>query len=494
MSQDPSVAPPGARTPEDALVVTPPPGPARPSPLAWARARGERADLREELRRLLALAVPLVVSHLATIGMSTVDTLMVGPLGAGPLAGLAIGGAIHSATLMVSMGLLLGMSPLVSQAHGAGRPREPRRVLVQGLWLALALSVPMVALSLAGEPLALALGQAPAVSARAGEYLTGVAAGIPPVLIFMALRGYVEGLGTTRPSMVFLLLGFAVNVPANALLVYGALDLFPALGVAGAGWATSLVRWVMLAAMAAWLLRHPELHPFHGVRLVFRVRRVARILRLGVPISAQMALEVGLFAFAAIMMGWFGPLPLAAHQVTINLAATTFMVALGTALAGTIRVGFHVGGRRPEGVHRTVVATYTLAVGFMALCALAFLLAPRFLLGLYTQDPEILALGSRLLFIAALFQVFDGAQVAGICLLRGAGDTRIPMMMAGLGYWAVGLPTAYGLAFHTGLGPAGVWVGLSAGLAVVAVLMGLRVRRMLWRGEMLRPRARQVRA
>lgn len=486
MSQDPS-APPAARTPEDALVEAPAPDPSRPRRPTWAEARAEeRAGLRDELRRLLSLAVPLVVSHLATIGMTTVDTLMVGPLGAGPLAGLAIGGAIHSATLMVAMGLLLGMSPLVSQAHGGGRAREPRRVLVQGLWLALGLSVPMVALSLAGEPLALALGQAPDVSARAGEYLTAVAAGIPAVLIFMALRGYVEGLGTTRPSMVFLLIGFAVNVPANALFVYGALDVFPALGVAGAGWATSLVRWVMLAAMGAWLLRHPELHPFKGVRLVFRARRIARILRLGIPISAQMALEVGLFAFAAIMMGWFGPLPLAAHQVTINLAATTFMVALGTSLAGTIRVGFHVGGRRPEGVHRTVVATYTLAVGFMALCALAFLLVPRTLLGLYTGDPEILALGARLLFIAALFQVFDGAQVAGICLLRGAADTRVPMMLAALGYWAVGLPTAYLLGFHTELGPAGVWVGLSAGLAVVAVLMAARVRRMLWRGEMLR--------
>lgn len=432
--------------------------------------------------------MPLVVSHLATIGMTTVDTLMVGPLGATPLAALAIGGAIHSAVFMVALGLILGMTPLVSQAHGAGRIRECRRILVQGLWLSLAVTLPLMALHFAGGALALLLKQPEEVATLAGGYLSAVAWGIPPLLVFAAIRNYVEGMGTTRPSMAFLVLGFLVNIPANALLVYGALGVVPALGVVGAGWATSVVRWVMLAAMAGWLLRHPGLHPFRGVRILPRLRRLGRIARIGTPIAGQLALEVGLFSFAAVMMGWFGSTALAAHQVTINLAATTFMVALGTSLAGTIRVGYHMGGRRPADVRRTVIATYAASVGFMALCALAFLLFPRTLLGLYTRDPDILSLGTRLLFLAALFQVFDGAQVAGICLLRGAADTRIPMAVAALGYWAVGLPVAWILGFRTTLGPSGVWVGLSVGLAAVAVLMALRVRRVLWGGAVLADR------
>ncbi|HEX2091621.1 MAG TPA: MATE family efflux transporter, partial [Longimicrobiaceae bacterium] len=246
-----------------------------------------------------------------------------------------------------------------------------------------------------------------------------------------------------------------------------------------------LVRWAMLAIMAGYLVRHPRLDPFHGGRWGPRGELLRGITWIGAPIGAQLGLEVGLISFTAVMVGWFGPVELAAHQVTINLASLTFMVALGVSLAGSIRVGQHIGAGSARGVRRAVAATYLCAVGFMALCALTFSLFPRQLVGIYTSDTAIVGVAAALLGVAAFFQVFDGAQVAGLCTLRGAADTRVPMVVALLGYWLIGVPVGYLLGFRGGLGPVGVWTGLSAALATVALLLGWRVRRVLWSPEVL---------
>ncbi|MBI4545848.1 MAG: MATE family efflux transporter [Gemmatimonadetes bacterium] len=448
---------------------------------APGRSRRRRLFLHE-LTGLLALAGPIIVSQLGTVGMTTVDTLMVGPLGATPLAAAAVGSAIHTTALWVCSGVILGMAPLVSQAFGAGRPDECRRVLVHGAWLALILSLPLIALCLLGQDVALLLRQKPDVARLAGGYLRALAAGVPPALLFMALRQYLEGMGMARPTMVMTLLGLGVNVLGNWAFIYGVDGWIPAMGVVGSGWATTLVRWTMLLAMAAYLLGRPALRGFAGVHWRPVPALLARITRIGAPIAGQLGVEVGLFAFAAIMMGWFGATQLAAHQVTINIAATTFMVALGASLAGSIRVGQHIGAGSRRAVRRAVFATYLLSMSFMGVCALLFVTLPQELIGLYTSDPGVVALGSTLLLFAALFQLFDGAQVAGICVLRGAADTRGPMLIAAGGYWAIGLPTAYLLGFRTPLGPSGIWAGLSVALGAVAVLLAARVRGVLWQG------------
>lgn len=435
---------------------------------------------RREIGTLLGLAGPIVVSQLGQVGMNTTDTIMVGPLGATPLAAVGLASALHAFVLMVATGVVLGSGPLVSQAFGAGRRGECREVLVQAGWVALAASLPLVAFQLAGRPLALLLGQPSEVAALAGGYMAALAPGVPAILLFFAFRQFLEGMGRTLPAMVITFLGLAVNVAANRALIYGVPGWVPALGAVGSGWATSLVRLVMLGAMVLYLALHPRFHPFRGVRFRPRAELLARIARIGGPISAQLGLEMGLFSFAAVMMGWFGPVELAAHQVTINIAATTFMVALGVSLAGSIRVGQHLGASARPAARRAAIATYALSLGFMGTCALVFLLVPRVLIGLYTRDPRILALASSLLVIAALFQLFDGAQVAGLNALRGAADTTVPMWICAVGYWGVGLPVALGLGFRTPLGPYGVWAGLSAGLAAVALLLAWRVRRVLW--------------
>jgi multidrug resistance protein, MATE family len=444
--------------------------------------------MAHESRAMGRIAGPIVVSQLGGIAMSTVDTIMVGPLGAPSLAAVGLASAVYMTVMMAFMGILMGMSPLVAQAHGAGDHAETRRVLVQGLWLAAMLSVPMTLVALLGLPVARLLGQADEVARLAGAYMVALAPGVVPMLLFLAFRQYLDGMGLTRPAMVITFLGLAVNVAGNYALIYGfeaAVPLLgtvrvPGMGVVGSGWATTLVRWTMFAAMAWYVLRQREPSVFAGVALRPLRRRLGRILAIGAPIGGQLTAEVGVFAFAVVLMGWISPVAQAAHQVAINIAATTFMVALGTGLAGTIRVGHHVGAGSRRGVHRAAVATYGVVLGFMGVCAVAFLVAPRWILTLYTRDPEIVGLGVGLLAMAAAFQLFDGGQVAGLSVLRGASDTRVPMWITILGYWGIGAPAAYLLGFHTPLGPIGVWAGLVVSLMTVSLLLAWRVRRVLW--------------
>ncbi|HSU17012.1 MATE family efflux transporter [Longimicrobium sp.] len=433
-----------------------------------------------EVRQLLRLAGPIIVGQLGGVAMTTTDTIMVGPLGAASLAAAGLGSGIHFSLLVTMSGMLMGMTPLVSQSFGAGDRAECRRVAVQGIWLAVLVSIPITVASILGRPIALSLGQDPEVAALAGRFMMALAPGVLPLMLFMALRVYLDAMGRTRVAMTMMFVGVAVNVLGNRLLIYGVPGVVRPMGVVGSGLSTSIVRWAVLAVMGVYVARHPELSPFRGVRLRPVPARMRRIAAIGAPIGAQVGAEVGTFSFAAVMMGWLGPVQLAAHQVTINIASVTFMVAVGASAAGGIRVGHHLGAGSRRGVHRAGLATYVVAIGFMSLCALAFLLFPRQLIGLYTSDREIMAYGTALLFTAALFQVFDGAQVTGLSLLRGAADTRVPMWITLIGYWGIGIPVAYVLGFHTGMRHVGIWSGLVLSLAVVAVALLWRVRRVLW--------------
>jgi MATE family multidrug resistance protein len=433
-----------------------------------------------ELERLLRLAGPIIVSQLGMVGMNTADTIMVGPLGAVQLAAAGLGSALHFFGIVLCMGAIMGMAPLVSQAFGAGERMRCREVMVQGAWLALLLSVPVMAMNFWGGAIAGVLGMQSDVRVLAGGYMRALTWGIPPFFVFMAGRQYLENMGVTTPAMVITFVALALNIVANRVFMYGVGDVVPAMGVVGTGHATTLVRWAMCAALVLYIALHREFR-VAGVRRAPDAALLHRMVRIGGPVGAQFGLEVGLFSFAAIMMGWIGAVPLAAHQVTINIASTTFMVALGVSLAGSIRVGQHIGARRPRAMRRAALGAYVLSIGFMGLCALLFVAAPRWLIGLYTSDAEILALGAQLLLFAAAFQVFDGAQVAGVSVLRGAAETRSAMVVAAVGYWVVGVPIAYLLAFRTPLSYNGIWAGLTAGLAVAAVMLALRARTLLWR-------------
>ncbi|HEX8433229.1 MAG TPA: MATE family efflux transporter [Longimicrobium sp.] len=436
-----------------------------------------------ELRALTLVAGPIMASQLGGIAMNTTDTIMLGRLGATALAAAGLAGGVQMLIIVVCNGIVMGMSPLVSQAFGAGDIRECRRVLVQGLWLALALAVPSTLLSVYGRPLSLLLGQEAEVARITGDYLAALAPGVLPLLAFMAFRQYLEGMGVTRPAMWMTFLGVLLNIVGNQILIWGVPGVVPALGVVGSGAATSAVRWAMLAAMLVYVMRHPELHPFRDVSLRPVTERIRRIVKVGVPIGAQLGAEVGIFSFAAVMMGWLGAVQLAAHQVTINVVSITYMVPLGASIAGGIRVGQHVGAGNRRAVHRAALATFLVSLAFMGVFALVFLAAPEAIIRLYTDDARIIRLGVTLLGLAAAFQIFDGAQVAALSVLRGASDTRIPMWITLAGYWGVGFPVGYLLGFHTSWAHAGIWGGLVVSLALVALLLAIRVRQVLWGRE-----------
>lgn len=458
--------------------TAPPPVRHRTGHRASRRRRGRL--FRHEVSVLSRIAAPIMLAQLGAVGLNTMDTIMVGPLGAESLAAVGLSTALHMASLIVCTGTVLGMGPLVSQSFGAGELQSARRVLVQGMWLALLLSLPVIWFAVEGERIALLLRQDPEVAALVGGYMWALAFGVVPVLLFLAARQYLEGMSLTKPAMVVSFLGLAVNYVGNRVLIFGVEGWIQPMGVVGSGWSTTVVRWAMLAAMLVYLLRATGLSPLTGISLRPRWPVVGRIASIGAPAGIQLGLEVGLFSFAAVMMGWFGATELGAHQVTMNIASTTFMLALGMSLAGSVRVGQRIGAGDVRGARRAAAATYGLSLAFMLVCAALFLVAPERLIGLYTSDPELRALGASLLFYAALFQLFDGAQVAGFCILRGAADTRVPMFLAGLAYWIVGVPLAWFLAFRVMEGPQGIWLGLVIALLLAAALLAARVRAVVW--------------
>ena len=353
--------------------------------------------------------------------------------------------------------------------------------------MSLLLSIPVTVAVLA---LSAALGRwglHPAVLQLTQPYLDILAWSIPPLLLYASFRRYLQGMGVVRPVMVALVLANVLNAFVNWLLIFGRLGA-PALGVRGSAWATVGARVVMAGVLAAVIVfrerrlvrdttlklrdrrnAHPIAWRTHGWHVDLGPMR--RLLALGLPAASQVTLEVGVFAAATALAGRLAPSALAAHQIAINLASLTFMVPLGVASAGAVRVGHAVGRRDPAGAKRSGWTAILFGVLFMSCSAAAFLFIPRILIGAFTADPVVLTIGVSLLFVGAIFQLFDGVQAVSTGVLRGLGDTRTPMLWNLAGHWFIGLPLGYTLAFVIGLGVIGLWWGLSTGLIICAVAL-----------------------
>ncbi len=445
-------------------------------------------SLRFEVRQTLALAAPVALTQLAQISMGFIDTVMVGRLGPEALAGVALGNAVFFMVLIVCMGVVMAVGPMVSQAYGAGTYEPIGRSVRQGFWLGLMMAVPGVWLLHHMPPLLVWAGQDPETAARAGGYLSAIAWGYLPFLGFVVLRSFVEGVSRPRPVTVIAFAGVVLNVAANYVLMFGKLG-FPALGLVGTGWASTVVYWTMFLLLLAYTVRQPDFRAFRLFERVGRpdARYLREIFRIGWPIGASLGVEMSLFMMAVMMMGWISETALAAHQVAIQCAAFTFMVPLGIGMAASVRVGQAAGRGDADGVRRAGLVALGLAVCFMVGTALVFWLAPRPIVGLYLdlEDPahaDVVHLAVSLLGIAAVFQVFDGMQVTAMGALRGLKDTRVPMLLAMAAYWGVGLAGSYGLGFILDLGPQGLWWGLVLGLATAALLLTGRFLRRARRG------------
>ncbi|MDX1419927.1 MAG: MATE family efflux transporter [Rubricoccaceae bacterium] len=440
---------------------------------------------RREVRATLVLAVPLVLTQLSQMAMSFVDVIMIGRLGTTALAAGVLGSSLFVTLSLMSMGVVLAVNPSVAQSYGAGDALEVGRWARQGLWLGLFLGLPLVALFGQGEAILRAVGQEPEVAALAGDYLRAIRWGVVPNLWFTALRGLCEGVGQPRPVLVVTVVAIAVNAAANWVLMYGKLG-FPALGLEGTGWSSAIVMAVMFVLLGGYVRRAPALGRY---RVFVGLRRpdgphLRALFRLGWPIGVNFGLEAGLFLAATFLVGLFGTVALAAHQVAINAASVTFMVPLGIGMAGTVRVGQAVGRGDGPGAARAGWAAIGLGGAFMLLAALLFWLRPEWVVWLYTGQgggegvaPEVVSLAALLLGVAAVFQLFDGVQATAAGALRGLKDTRVPMLIGGFSYWVVGMSAAVGLGFGLDLGAPGVWGGLTLGLATAAALLTLRFRR-----------------
>ncbi len=427
-----------------------------------------------EFKPLLKIAGPIVLAEIGWMGMGIVDTLMVGPLGPAAISAAGVGSSLFFAIAIFGMGLMLGLDALVSQAYGAKRVDECVRWLHHGVALALVVTPAIMAITWGLYLTIDWWGLHPDIRALAAPYLRITITGTLPLLLYASFRRYLQGLHIVRPIMVALVSANLVNAAGNWVLIYGNLGL-PALGVEGAAWATVLARVYMAAflviAIARVHHRRGAEHPH--VPLALDAARMTRLVRLGLPAASQIALEVGVFAASTTLAGRLDPAASAAHQISLNLASLAFMVPLGLASSAAVRVGHAVGARDPL---RTVRAGWTaLATGaaVTALMGVAFLLWREPMLRAFSSDPHVIAIGSGLLVIAAAFQLVDGAQAVATGVLRGVGDTRLPMVMNIIGHWVLGLPTGYLLCFVAGWGVRGLWIGLSIGLTFVAVTLTL---------------------
>jgi MATE family multidrug resistance protein len=439
---------------------------------------------RSDIAAMFRLAVPVVVVQVGMMLMGVVDTMVVGRVSAEALAAVALGNLAVMAVSAFAIGMLLALDPLVAQAVGAGDEAAVRRAVQRGLLLAILVTVPATLLLLPVEPVLTLLRQTPETVPIAAGYVHRCLPGLLPFFGFVVLRQTLQAHERMRPIVAVIVGANLLNLVLDVVMVFGLLGL-PAMGAFGAAWATTVSRIVLFVGLL--LAARRELMPLLAAvdREVLQLRPLAAMARLGAPIGIQIQLELAAFAVIGLLMGGLGTIEMAAHQVAINLASLTFMVPLGVASASAVRVGHAVGRADDHGARRAATSALLCGAGFMVCTALLFLTLPRALASAYTTDAGVAGLAAALLPIAGVFQIFDGVQVVSSGILRGLGDTRAPMIVNVLGFWLVGMPVSLWLAFPLGLGPQGLWWGLVAGLAAVAVLLLLRIA-----GRMSRPLAR----
>ena len=434
----------------------------------------------EESRALLRLALPVVVVQVGIMAMGVVDTIMVGHLSATALAAVALGNLYFFGCAILGMGALMGLDPVVAQALGAGDHPAVARGVQRGLILGALLSIPAAAALMFGEQALRGMGQPAEVVPFAGSYARWTAPGVLPLYLFVVLRQSLQALRAMRPIIICIVAGNIINVVLNWVLIYGHLGA-PALGVTGAAISTTIGRWALpfILLGLAWHQLGPALRPLRRESL--ELSPLGRMFRLGLPIGIQTALEFTAFGAVGLMMGRLGTIPVAAHQVAINLASLTFKVPLGVGQAAAVLVGHAIGAADQSGARRAARASVVYGVGFMALTSMVFLLIPTQLAELYTNDVATIALAAALLPVAGVFQLFDGTQAVTAGILRGAGDTRVPMLINLGGFWLFGIPLSLLLGFRTSMGPVGLWWGLAAALAIVAAILTFRVNSLLRR-------------
>src|SRR5258707_6717890 len=431
-------------------------------------------EIRQEFRPMLRLATPLAVTELGWLTMGFVDTVMVGrlPDSATAIGAASLGSMLFYAIGIFGSGIMLGMDTLVAQAYGAGKLEECHRTLWNALYLALILSPLVMGVMLACVPLFPRLGLAPALVAQAVPYLKALIWSALPLTLFFALRRYLQSMHIVMPVVFALVSANLINVVGNWALVYGHLGL-PGMGVPGSGWATCVSRIYMMIVLVVAVVWYDRKRA-SGLWLASRrieLERLRELLRLGLPAASHLFLEIGAFAFATFLLGKLGAVPLAGHQIALNVASFTYMVPLGISSAAAVRVGHAIGARDVHGAARAGWMALFFSVCFMSCSGLALLIFSHPIARTYTPQPQVVQAGAALLIVAAVFQLFDGFQVVATGALRGAGNTRTPMLANLFGYWAIGLPLGSLLCFKLKMGAVGMWMWLCLALIMIGSVL-----------------------
>ena len=447
---------------------------------------------RSEINATVKLALPIALTQLGQVAMMTSDLILIGHLGDGALAAAALGQTVLFAAFVLGMGLVSAVAPLAAQAFGAREPRMVRRSLRVGLWAALMLGVPMTALQYFGEDILRRLGQDATSAHLAGIYLLGLGWCLVPGWWFIALRSFMGAVNRPEPALWITLAAIPVNTLLAYALIYGEFGL-PRLELLGAGVATTTVNLAMCIA-GFWVAYAQP--PFRKYRVLGRFWRIdwtllAELIVVGAPIAGAFLLEYGLFATAAILMGWIGTTALAAHQIALQTAAILFMVPFGISMAATVRVGHAVGRHDAAATRRAGFTAIALGAGFMAAMVLVIVAfrhdIPLLFLGTASSTAEAeatVALAATLLAFGSTFFVVDGVQTIAAGALRGLNDTRVPLLFAAVSFWVVGFATSYTLAFLARMEAVGIWIGFTVGLGLYALLLVWRFNALTRRGYM----------
>lgn len=425
----------------------------------------------------LNLAIPVVISQLGHTLVHTADSIIVGQFaGTVALAAVSLVNSVFMVVMMIGIGISYGLTPLIAQENGKKNFGECGKLLVNSLFLNICFGFVLYGAMYFGSVFALDhLHQQPEVVKQAKPYLALLSISIIPLMVFLSFKQFAEGLGFTKQAMTITIVGNVLNILIGITLVKGLFGI-PSFGIRGVGYSTLIDRCLMAVVMCFYVLKskHFRLYIIEFYALQLDKFRLRRIFKLGAPTALQYTFEVSAFSGAAIMIGTLGAVEQAAHQVALNLASTTYMMASGIAAAATIKIGNNFGAKNFNNLRLSAISSYHIVLAFMSIMALLFVLFNQYLPMVYSKDILVINIAAGLLLIAAVFQLFDGAQVVGLGILRGMGDVNIPTFITFLAYWILGLPVGYVLGIVLKMGVYGVWIGLSMGLLAASILLYYR--------------------
>ena len=456
--------------------------------------RTSAMPLRSDFRLTLRLALPLIMAEVGWMSMGVVDTIMVGrlPDSAIAIGATGLGQSLYHAVAIFGGGLLLGMDTFVAQAYGREDLHDARSTLLNGVVLAILLT-PILMITVSFWPaLMRRFGISVELVGPMQPFLSALNWGTLPLLVYFALRRYLQAVNVAVPIMFALISANIINAVGDWALIYGHLG-FRAEGITGSGWSTCFARIYMVLVLAitlAWVeSKRASSSAFsqHTTALKVDVARIWALLKLGAPAAGQILVEIGAFSGATAICAKLGPVPLSGHEIALNCAAFTFMVPYGISSAAAVRVGQQLGRRDPAGARRAGWSAIVLGAGFMACAGLVFVFIPKVIARVFSPDPAVVRVGATLLLVAAAFQLFDGVQVVTTGALRGAGDTKTPMLANFVAYWFIGIPLGYFLCFRLGWGALGVWIGLCTGLMIVGSALLISWHKRPFSGDRFRP-------